>query len=737
MIKKYVSIFFVFFMFVSFLDPLLQSVSANTNLQSTYLVKKTTSDEETIEVVLDWPAEAAKIIPSGYSLKGDGKVTSFEVDTKNKKIKVTIAGKKGTIKGLVKGYQKVFNGVGDLFSKTPGNAFCRYSDGRKWQINSFSADTHSQYRKDYFREASASLPTLYPPYAQMSEIVGYMDINLNNHPAIWLNNKGETVDARFVKKDSIIIPPKTHSSLMQSYTALALKDYDPKNPRLALQYKAEFFQFGSLNQIPASNPSFYTGHAQCYGYPFNLQYYLQGEAEYDTYSYGGTITFNYAKTASAYIAGEVKPDPVSERFDGKDVKVKVTISAEIGDLKDPGAIDYYDVYLNNELGDQMFEAKKIPANGIMKVSRTFDFVIPASRMTNKDSHDEVFVGRVRAFYKPSSYYVDPVNGKYMDTGKIQASTNVYKEKAPDPPSKGLGPVAIINAPFEVMLGDDVTLDGTASYDPDGTIESYIWQTPNAIGTIGNLPAGEVYYNTLGPQKVQLCVRDNDNQRDCALHSLVVTEPFVQANIHQSGTLKENRKVTFSEYSFSSSRYPVIQSKNQWTIKALYDDIPQSMIKYEGSLNGKKSFDVLFKQPGDYIVTLSVENTAGYKDTVTRIVTIKPDLPPVTVISAESMIEYRDPLHMNKAKFVLRDNSYSPDGDIVAWGKWYVIFDANNDGIFSEQRVLIYEGDAKEVIYYADHVGKYRFHKETIEEFGQETIPAFVTADDRRHSNTWD
>jgi len=727
-------------LYVLLFDIVLQTpvVKANTALSSTYLVQTTSSTTESqIEVILDWPTEAAMIIPNSFSYKGKGTIFSVKSDDKTKKIKVVISGEKKLVKEQVKGYQRYALGIKYNFSKTPGNAFCRYSDGRKWQINSFSTDTHSQYRKDYFRESSAAVPTMYPPYSQMSEIVGYMNVDLMNHPAVWVNNAGDTVEATKVKKNTIHIPSRTHSSSLKTYTALGLKDYDPYKPRLALQYKAEHLLFAANNQIPASNPAFYTGHAQCYGYPFNLQYYLQAEAEYEAYNYGGTITFQYSKFASAVIAGEVKPDPISERFDGKDVKVKVTIDAEIFEIKDPGAIDYYDVYLNNELGDQKFEAKGIPANRNMKISRTFDFVIPASRMTNKNSHDEVFVGRVRACYKPSSYYVDPVNGKCMDTGKIHASTNVYKEKAPDPPVKGMGPVAIINAPTEVMLGDDITLDGTSSYDPDGTIEKYVWNTPNAIGSLVDVPVGEVYYNKLGPQKVQLCVWDNDGERDCAQHSLVVTEPFVKANIFQSGTLKENRKVTFSEFSFTSSRYPVVQSKNQWTVKALYDDIPQSMIKYAGSLNGKDRFDVLFKQPGDYIVTLSVENTAGYKDTTSRIVTIKPDLPPVTVISAESMIEYRDPKYMNKAKFVLKDNSYSPDGDIIAWGRWYVIFDANNDGIFREQRKLIYEGEAKEVIYYADHVGKYQFHKETIEEFGQETIAAFVTSDDRRRSQTWE
>src|SRR5690606_23181248 len=97
--------------------------------------------------------------------------------------------------------------------------------------------------------------------------------------------------------------------------------------------------------------------------------------------------------------------------------------------------------------------------------------------------------------------------------------------------------------------------------------------------------------------------------------------------------------------------------------------------------------------------------------------------------------YRDPIKGNIATFTLKDRSYSFDGDSVVRRNWYVIFDANNDEVYSEARVLLAGGNETEVTYETTHVGNYRFLLEIQEEFGQPTIEAFVTANDRRKSNT--
>lgn len=57
-------------------------------------------------------------------------------------------------------------------------------------------------------------------------------------------------------------------------------------------------------------------------------------------------------------------------------------------------------------------------------------------------------------------------------------------------------------------------------------------------------------------------------------------------------------------------------------------------------------------------------------------------------------------------------------------------------MFNETKQLFATGNETEVSYETTHVGEYRFMLEVQEEFGQPTIEAFVTASDRKKSNTW-
>src|SRR5690606_7509701 len=144
-----------------------------------------------------------------------------------------------------------------------------------------------------------------------------------------------------------------------------------------------------------------------------------------------------------------------------------------------------------------------------------------------------------------------------------------------------------------------------------------------------------------------------------------------------------------------------------------------------------------KQAGEYLVTLTVENTAGYKDTVQRVFTIKPDELPIVDFDPGQTKIYRDPNNKNLATFELTDQSYSIDGDPIVKRTWYVVYDANNDGIYNEPKVVFNTGNNTTVKYQTDKVGKYAFYLEAQEEFGQPTIEAFVTANDRRKANTWE
>ena len=76
------------------------------------------------------------------------------------------------------------------------------------------------------------------------------------------------------------------------------------------------------------------------------------------------------------------------------------------------------------------------------------------------------------------------------------------------PTSNLLPVADANGPYTGTEGQQVQFDGSASYDPDGTITAWNWTFGD-----GNVGAGEnpVHtYATDGVYDVSLVVKDNDN-----------------------------------------------------------------------------------------------------------------------------------------------------------------------------------------------------------------------------------
>ncbi|MCR8659560.1 hypothetical protein [Paenibacillus endoradicis] len=714
------------------LTPLISSgvrAESNTLLQTEVIVSVIDSDKDERTITLTFPKEAENIVKDSFTFSGSVTIKSTTINQDKRTITVVLKGKEKIINPTsVKGY---LNSKGEWFPSNPGNAMCRYSDGIDWQIATVKTSDFSQDQKR-FSNTSGSIPSNVP-YNKLTNIATFVNITLKTTGVYWVDSKGNSIPSNQVETSSIDLPKGAVKSTMGS--PIYPNGYNSKAPKVGVQYIPEAKPLNSLPTIATSNPAFLTGHAACYMYASPMSYYvtaktLPGKA----YDYNGTISYQYTKPTNAYIVGTLTADPTSTKFEDKDVTVKLTLDGEVLNLSEPGAIDYYMIYIRTEDSTINPPGIRVEGNSKLKVSASIDFTIPKSKLTNKTEFTEIYVGRVFAYYKPSSYYTGT-----LDSGQLKASSLVFKESipAPTPPPMRSIPKAIIGSDSEVLLGDDVYVNGYDSYDTDGTIETYRWTMSGAKNPITkNEGDGWIWYDTLGAKTINLCVVDNDSLQDCTKHSLVVTEPIVKADIRQTGTLKENRKVTFTANGTTSSRYPIVDSKTTWKIESAYDDIPQSQIKTNSPLKGSKIIDVLFKKPGEYKVTVYMENTLGYTDEISRIYTILPDEVPYTTFTFQEKI-YRDPVKGNLATFELTDRSYSTDGDQIVSRNWYVIFDANNDGIFNEAKVLFQSGNETTVTYNSTHVGKYRFLLEVQEEFGQPTIDAFVTASDRRKSNTWE
>lgn len=234
----------------------------------------------------------------------------------------------------------------------------------------------------------------------------------------------------------------------------------------------------------------------------------------------------------------------------------------------------------------------------------------------------------------------------------------------------------------------------------------------------------------GTYTVVLGVKDNKGEYVETSETILITPPTPSIDIKVSGTLKENRKVSLSAINSSEAYSPVGQNYT-WTITPITSGIDPTTVKMVS--NRGQSIDVLFKQSGQY--TLSVTGTNTYNRTGKRdiIVNVQVDMPPIPNLYAEEMV-YRD--DTKKATMYLSDNSYSSDNDFINTRTWYYRYDSNNNGSYDDENYVVF----KHTTDFSDNlaklettnIGKYQIIVECFETFGQETIPAFVTSADYKY-----
>lgn len=441
------------------------------------------------------------------------------------------------------------------------------------------------------------------------------------------------------------------------------------------------------------------------------------------------ITLIVDEDKTPYVTVTASCNPASKQFDNTDIPVTVNVSGALNGYANPANIDKVVVFAR-KAEDTAAQSVTLPAG--LSGSASFHFVIPKSAVTG-DTHTQEFRTTVRFHYKAA------VNGSATIEGSSACLSYIYKTPdEPDLPPQGNNkpPVPVIDAPEEVRQGEYFDFSGSGSYDEDGYITDYILGSAGANLVDEGESYRTIWYSSLGNKKLHLAVIDNDGARKATTQMVKVIPPEVHAAINYTGALKENRKVTLINASRTPEMYPLNPSKTVWTISAISGGATTD-IKYTGSLTGVDTKDVLFKKAGQYQVTITVQNSAGYTDTATRLLTIAPDLPPVANFFTINTVlrNYDD---YNHATIDLRDQSYSPDGDIIGSRTWKAAYDSDNDGSFSDETFTIIDaGNNPNIIYKATEVGKYKFELYVQEDFGQPTISSFVTDSDYKRDDTLD
>jgi chitodextrinase len=202
---------------------------------------------------------------------------------------------------------------------------------------------------------------------------------------------------------------------------------------------------------------------------------------------------------------------------------------------------------------------------------------------------------------------------YQDNlpGKPVASYYLYTaDISPTKPNKP--PVALAQAltPTKIIRGGFVAFDGSASYDPDGTITKYEWEADEDNlydDATGAKPI--IQFNNVGAFHVDLRVTDDQNATDTLDQTIEVNvsppnePPVALAQATSATTIEAGKSVSFNG---SASYDPDgIIVKYEWEMgdDSLYDD------------GSGKTCSIQFNTAGDYYVDLRVTDDDNATDTL--------------------------------------------------------------------------------------------------------------------------
>lgn len=731
MIKKKILILSFFVTCLVMVPSLIYSAQSTDVRQGTVSVPLSTgligSGNSTKTFYLDIPigVTSSAIKTGTLQYSGNNNVVGA-ITLENGKIKLTLKGNVKDETFLVMGKDGAFE---DSFITVPGNSIWRYADGRRWQINDYKDNQGINVSYDV-NATDYSTPSETPP----TRTVMTKSDPANPSIATWYRQDQTQVPYSSVVQSSIKLNPQT---LVGDKGTVSVK-----NGKFVITYTVP-----SAKKRPEEvSESFGKGgHAKGWLYYITLPYYFDATAKVTSYSYAGNVSFDYTLPTEPTLTGTVtlnKPNPNPTKLGDKDEPVQISLMGQLQGYNDASNIDEWVFYAKEKDKNNTLKTKKESAK-TFNVSTLFDFEIKKSSVTGEHFTQEYALTVLVRFKKP----IVTKNGTITSLEQpLQISAGVYKNNPtvtfPPPPTnpttpEGKPPIARISAPRYVKAGDDTLISGAASYDPDGYINIYVWETSGAQGEIGNASKGYVWYTPEQIGKtfpVALTVVDNDNQTGSTSREITVTEPKPSAGLSIEGTLKQNRKTTLFNRSQSPTRFPLVSSKTRVTITAVSGGT-NADIKYSGTLSDFESKDVLFKKPGKYKATIYVENTLGYSDSSEITFDIVPDEVPYNYFTLPGVV-YRSPDFGSKAIVSLDDISYSPDKDVIGRRLWEYRYDSNNDGSFEGEKWVIFSNEnADRLNLELSEVGKYVVRLTVFEEFGQPTIDEFVTEADRKSTNS--
>lgn len=300
------------------------------------------------------------------------------------------------------------------------------------------------------------------------------------------------------------------------------------------------------------------------------------------------------------------------------------------------------------------------------------------------------------------------------------------------------PVACFEYESPAYIGEPMQFDADCSYDRDGYIVEYEWDgdwSEIVDGDIHSEVITVIFDEDYDPTIMHLGVTDDRDDYSGRTDEISLLIPTPTAHISMTGALKVNRKVTFRDAS-SFPRSPQDQTKIDWTLLST-DGTPLHTVKSRTTLlDNHESFDLLFKEPGSFKMSLCVTNMIGRQSCTEQAFDIAPDLAPVARFETIPRV-YRDA--NGDARLELHSVAASPDGDPIGERVWRYRYDSDNDQSFSDEYWQLLDDDNRITVTLPTRdVGNYEFYLYVQEDIPiNQTIPEFITAADYLEDDTLD
>jgi len=202
-------------------------------------------------------------------------------------------------------------------------------------------------------------------------------------------------------------------------------------------------------------------------------------------------------------------------------------------------------------------------------------------------------------------------------------------------------------PHTPTIGETITFDASASFDLDGTIETYAWDFDD--GTTGTGVTTTHAYTTADTYDVTLTVTDNDTLTDTAASDVTVSPPALQppvASFIYSPTAPQVDETVTIDASASSDSDGTIVSY-EWDFGDETDGTSEIATH-------------IYADNGTYVVTLKVTDNDGLSDTTSKDITVLNRPPNATFTESAETVYTGEVISFNAS------DSYDPDGTIASY-----------------------------------------------------------------------